>query len=95
MDCSLGKVRITLDEQAGTISACPLPCTESRTTVHAAGAKHMTETREAALDLWEAVKRDGQNLIEMAGIDPAMFASIVATVLIGAAVWFVLSNLFG
>lgn len=55
----------------------------------------MTETREAALDLWEAVKRDGQNLIEMAGIDPAMFASIVATVLIGAAVWFVLSNLFG
>ena len=55
----------------------------------------MTETREAAVDLWDALRRDGFSLVEQAGVDPALFVSITTTVLVGAAIWFVLSNLFG
>jgi hypothetical protein len=55
----------------------------------------MTETREAAVDLWDAIRRDGLNLVEQAGVDPALFVSIATTIIIGAAIWFVLSNLFG
>jgi hypothetical protein len=55
----------------------------------------MTETRDATADLWDALRRDGLNLVEQAGVDPALFISIATTVLVGAAIWFVLSNLFG
>jgi hypothetical protein len=55
----------------------------------------MTETREAVADLWDALRRDGQNFLEYFGLEPTVVGPIVATVLLGAAVWFVLNNLFG
>ncbi|MEZ4552315.1 MAG: hypothetical protein AB7L91_15765 [Dehalococcoidia bacterium] len=55
----------------------------------------MESTRDAALDLWDAIKRDAANLIEGAGLDPGFVIPIVTTVLISFAVWWVLSHLLG
>lgn len=52
-------------------------------------------TRDAAWDLWDAVKRDAANLIEGAGLDPGFVIPILTTVLFGMAIWFVVTNLFG
>ena len=55
----------------------------------------MESTRDAAWDLWDAVKRDAANLIEGAGLDPGFVIPIITTILVGMAIWFVVSNLFG
>jgi hypothetical protein len=55
----------------------------------------MESTRDAAWDLWDAVKRDAANLIEGAGLDPGFAIPIITTILVGMAIWFVVSNLFG
>lgn len=55
----------------------------------------MESTREAAWDLWDAMKRDGANLVEQVGLDPGVVAPILVTVVVGMAIWFVISNVLG
>jgi len=55
----------------------------------------MEATRDALGGLWEAVRRDAADLIDGAGLDPGFVIPILTTVLVGLAIWFVVSNLFG
>jgi hypothetical protein len=56
----------------------------------------MGETTEALGDLWGAVRKDAENILDTIGLgDPAIIGPIIGTVIAGLIVWFIINNVLG